>query len=44
MITLMLLLVVAGFGTTIASAMGRCPLWVPVLLLWVLAGLEYLPR
>lgn len=25
-------LVVAAFGTVILSAIGRCPLWVPVLL------------
>lgn len=33
MFTLMLLLLIAAFVTTLASAMGRCPLWVSQLLL-----------
>jgi hypothetical protein len=30
---ILLLLVVLAFALTIASAIGKCPLWVPVLLL-----------
>jgi hypothetical protein len=31
--TIALLLIVLAFGLVIASAVGKCPLWIPVLLL-----------
>jgi hypothetical protein len=44
MFTVTLLLLLAAFVCTIASAMNKCPLWVPVLLLCVLELLRVLPR
>ncbi len=38
-----LLLLLAAFGTTIASAIGKCPLWVPVLLVVIDLMLAALP-
>ena len=43
MLTVMLLLVIAAFVVTIASAMGKAPLWVAVLLLVVVHLLTSLP-
>ena len=42
-LTLSLVLAGTAFLTTIVSAMGRCPLWVPVMLLCVLALVKALP-
>ena len=39
-----LLVLVSAFVTTIASAMNKCPLWVPVLLLTIAGLLAYLPK
>lgn len=44
MLSVTLLLVVAAFICTIASALGKCPLWVAVLLLVVVHLLGSLPR
>jgi len=44
MVTVTLLLVIAAFGTTIVSAMGKCPPWVPLVLLCLVALLQVLPR
>ena len=44
MLTVTVLLLLAAFVCTIASAMGKCPLWVAVLLLVVLELLRVLPR
>lgn len=44
MLTVTLLLVLAAFVCTIASAMGKCPLWVAVLILVVVHLLAILPR
>ena len=44
MLTVTLLLVLAAFVCTIASAMGKCPLWVAVLILCVVHLLAILPR
>lgn len=44
MLTVTLLLVLAAFVCTIASAMGKCPLWVVVLILVVVHLLAVLPR
>ena len=43
MITVILLLVLAAFVVTIASAIGKAPLWVAVLLLVVVHLLTSLP-
>lgn len=42
-LTAMLLLAIVAFACTIASAVGRCPLWVPVLLLTLIELLRALP-
>ena len=44
MLTVTLLLVLAAFLCTIASAIGKCPLWIAVLLLCVVHLLAILPR
>ncbi len=44
MLTVTLLLVLAAFVCTVASAIGKCPLWVAVLLLCVVHLLAVLPR
>lgn len=44
MLTVTLLLVLAAFCCTIASALGRCPLWVAVLLLCVMHLVAVLPK
>ncbi len=44
MLTVTLLLVLAAFVVTIASAMGKAPLWPAVLLLVVVHLLAGLPR
>lgn len=41
--TISFLLYLAAFGTTIVSAIGRCPLWVPVVLLCIAGLLQTLP-
>ncbi len=43
MVTVLLLLAVAAFVVTIASAIGRAPLWVAVLLLSLALLLQVLP-
>lgn len=42
-LTVMLLLVIAAFIVTVASACGKCPLWVAVLLLTVVEMIRVLP-
>jgi hypothetical protein len=44
MLTVTLLLVLVAFLCTIGSALGKCPSWVPVLLLCVIHLIEVLPR
>jgi hypothetical protein len=44
MLTVSVVLVLAAFVCTIASAIGRCPLWVAVLLLVLVHLLSVLPR
>jgi hypothetical protein len=39
-----LLLVLAAFVLTIANALGKCPAWVPLVLLCVVHLLALLPR
>lgn len=43
MLTVIGFLVVAGFICTIVSALGRCPLWVAVLLVFVVELIRILP-
>ena len=43
MLTVFLLLALAAFGVTIASAMGKAPLWVAVLLLTIIELARHLP-
>ena len=43
MLTVLLLLALAGFVLTIAAAAGKCPLWPAVLLLVLIELLERLP-
>ena len=43
MLTVMLILLLAAFVCVIASALGKCPLWVPVLILVIALLLESLP-
>lgn len=42
-LTVYLLLAAAAFGCTIANALDRCPIWVPVLLLVIIELLRCLP-
>lgn len=42
-LTVYLLLALAAFGCTVASAMGKCPLWVGVVFLCVIELLHSLP-
>jgi hypothetical protein len=42
-ITVMWLLVVGAFVAAIMSAIGKCPLWVSVILLCIIVALQVLP-
>lgn len=44
MLTVTVLLILGAFLTTIANAIGKCPLWVPVLLLTLDRLLSVIPR
>jgi hypothetical protein len=44
MLTVTLLLVLSAFICTIANALGKCPAWVPLILLCVMHLLAILPR
>ncbi len=44
MLSVSLLLVVAAFICTIANALGKCPAWVPLLLVCVVLLLSVLPQ
>lgn len=43
MLSVSLLLLLAAFVCTIASALGRCPLWIPTLILTVWGLLSVMP-
>jgi len=43
MLSISLLLALAAFVVTIASAMGKAPLWIAVLLLNILALVQLIP-
>jgi hypothetical protein len=44
MLSVTLLFVLAAFIATVASALGRCPLWIAVLFVVVVQLLQVLPR
>ena len=44
MLTVTTILLIGAFGTAIAAAAGKCPLWVPVILLCVVEALQVWPR
>ncbi len=44
MLTVTFFLVIAAFIATVASAMGKAPLWLPVMLLVLVHLLAVLPR
>jgi len=44
MLTVMQILAVSTLIGAIVSAVGKCPLWVPVLLIGVFACLQVLPK
>lgn len=43
MLTISLILVLLALGCTVANAMGKCPIWVPVFLVVVVLLLGLLP-
>jgi len=43
MLTVTLILVLGALIAAIASAMGKCPLWVSVILLCIVVALQVLP-
>lgn len=43
MLTLTFILVATAFVCTVASAVGKCPIWIPVLLLTLLELLRVIP-
>jgi len=44
MLTVTMILLIGAFASAIVAAMGKCPLWVSVILLCVLEALQVLPR
>jgi len=42
-LTVLLVLVLIALGCTIASACGKCPLWVPVFILCVYLLIQQMP-
>lgn len=43
MLTVLFVLVFAAFICTIVSALGKCPVWIPVLLLCIIALFQVMP-
>lgn len=43
MLTVFLIVAIAAFACTIVAALGKCPVWIPVLLLCVIELLRALP-
>jgi len=43
-LTVSFVLLFLAIGTVIASAVGKCPLWIPVFLVILLLLIERLPR
>ncbi len=44
MITISLLLLVAAFLCVILAALGKCPVWIPVLLVILIVALQIVPK
>ena len=44
MVSFSVALVAVAFICTVASATGRCPVWVPVLLIVLAVALQFFPR
>jgi hypothetical protein len=44
MLTLLMICAVGAFFTTVLLAMGKCPAWVPLILLSVFACLQVIPK
>lgn len=42
-LTILFLLAISAFICTVASALGKCPLWVPVILLALFALVQTVP-
>jgi hypothetical protein len=43
MLSIVCILAIAGFVSTIIAVMGKCPLWVPVLFISIVQVLQCLP-
>jgi hypothetical protein len=43
MLTVFLLLALAAFLCTVVAALGKCPVWIPVLLLCIIELLRAIP-
>lgn len=43
MLTVMFVLIAAAFVCAILSAIGKCPIWVPVILLCIVALFQVMP-
>jgi hypothetical protein len=43
MLTVLLILAIAAFVCTIIAALGKCPIWIPVVLLCIIELLRQLP-
>lgn len=43
-ITISSLFLIAALVAIVVSALGKCPLWVGVVLLWVVVALQIIPR
>lgn len=43
MITVLFILVLGAMITAIVAAMGKCPLWVSVILLCIVAAIQVMP-
>lgn len=44
MLTVMFVLVLVAFGTAVAAAIQKCPLWIPVVFLCIIEMLRVLPH
>jgi hypothetical protein len=44
MLTVTVIFLLAAITTAIVAAIGKCPLWVPVILLCVVEALQVFPR
>ena len=44
MLTLLYVLIIGGLVCTILSALNKCPLWIAVILAFLVLGLQVLPK